>query len=319
VIPSSRPGDVDAPLLAPASTARVALATCADLPELDPDDRLVLPALAANGVDVTIAIWDDPAVDWAGFDLVVLRDTWDYSQRRDEFVAWAERVPRLLNRASIVRWNTDKRYLADLAAAGVPVVPTTWIEPGQPWTAPDQGEWVVKPAVSAGSRDTGRYDLTDPAHRDLAQAHVRRLQDAGRLVMVQPYLLSVDSYGETGVLFLGGERSHAIRKGQMLDGPDPGDGNRLFRPEVISPRIPTAQEVALAERTLAAVPGGTADLLYARVDMIAGPDGAPLVVELELTEPSLFLGTAAGAADRFADAIVRAIPAMALGEVSPFA
>jgi glutathione synthase/RimK-type ligase-like ATP-grasp enzyme len=290
------------------SRPAVALATCFDLPDLDPDDRLLLPALAACGVEVAVAVWDDPAVDWAAFDLVVLRDTWDYAGRRDEFVAWAQGVPRLANPADIVRWNTDKRYLADLAAAGVPVVPTTWVGPGDAWTPPVEGEWVVKPAVSAGSRDTGRYDLADPAHRELAVAHVRRLQAADRLVMVQPYLLSVDSYGETGVLFLGGERSHAIRKGKMLDGPDPGDGIRLFRPEAISARIPTADEVALAQRTLEAVPGGADRLLYARVDMIASPDGSPLIVELELTEPSLFLGTAAGAPDRFAEAIVRMIP-----------
>jgi hypothetical protein len=285
---------------------RVAIVTCADLPDLDPDNRLVLAPLAARGIDVTVAAWDDPAVDWAAYDLVVLRAPWDYFVRRDEFVAWADTVPRLANPADVVRWNTDKRYLDDLSAAGVPTVPTDWVAPGQSWTPPARGEYVIKPAVSAGSQDTGRYDLADPGHRELAAAHLRRLSDAGRLAMVQPYLTAVDTVGETALLHLAGpdglQLSHAIRKGPMLTGPDEADG--LHKAEEISPREPTAEQAALARRILAAVPGGAQRLLYARVDFIPGPDGAPVLVELELTEPSLFLGHADGAADRLAEAVV---------------
>jgi hypothetical protein len=201
---------------------RVALVTCAELPELDPDDQLLLAPLAQRGIEVTAAVWDDPAVSWSAFDLVVVRSPWDYIGRREAFVAWAERVPRLANPADVVAWNTDKRYLAELDAAGVPVVPTSWVEPGTDWVVPADGEWVIKPAVSAGSRDTGRYDVADAAQRRLAAAHVARLQSAGRLVMVQPYLPAVDSYGETALAFLGGEYSHSIRKGPMLAGPDEG-------------------------------------------------------------------------------------------------
>ncbi|KAB1942762.1 hypothetical protein F8271_11305 [Micromonospora sp. ALFpr18c] len=286
---------------------RVALVTCTDLTDLDPDDRLVLAPLAARDVTVEAAVWDDPDVDWSSYDLVVLRSPWDYALRRDEFVTWAASVPALVNPADVVRWNTDKRYLAELSAAGVPTVPTSWVEPGESWQPPaDTGEYVIKPAVSAGSQDTGRYDLADPEHRDLAVAHVRRLSTAGRTTMVQPYLSAVDTEGETALLYLAGPAglrySHAIRKGPMLTGPDHGpDG--LYKAEEITARTARPDQLAVAERTLATVPGGTRQLLYARVDLIPGPDGDPILVELELTEPSLFLGYADGAPDRLATAI----------------
>lgn len=237
----------------------------------------------------------------------MLRSPWDYALRRDEFVSWAATVPTLVNPADVVRWNTDKRYLAELSAAGVPTAPTSWIEPGESWQLPaETGEYVLKPAVSAGSQDTGRYDLADPEHRDLAAAHVRRLSDAGRVTMVQPYLRAVDTEGETALLFLAGPEglafSHAIRKGPMLSGPDLGpDG--LYKAEEITARTARLEQLAVAEQTLATVPGGTRQLLYARVDLIPGPDGEPVLVELELTEPSLFIGYADGAPDRLATAI----------------
>ncbi|MEW2432502.1 hypothetical protein AB0877_31270 [Micromonospora sp. NPDC047644] len=286
---------------------RVALVTCSDLADLDPDDRLVLAPLATRGVAVHAVVWDDPDVDWSSYDLVVLRSPWDYALRRDEFVSWASTVPTLVNPADVVRWNTDKRYLAELSAAGVPTVPTSWVVPGETWQPPaETGEYVLKPAISAGSQDTGRYDLADPEHRDLAAAHVRRLSDAGRVTMVQPYLRAVDTEGETALLFLAGPEglafSHAIRKGPMLTGPDLGpDG--LYKAEEITARAARPEQLAVAEQTLEMVPGGTRQLLYARVDLIPGADGEPVLVELELTEPSLFIGYADGAPERLATAI----------------
>lgn len=280
--------------------------TCAELPDLDPDDRLVLAPLAERGIRAEPVVWDGAGVDWTGYHLAVLRSPWDYVRRRDEFVAWAAGVPGLANPADLVAWNTDKRYLDELARAGVPVVPTTWVGPADTWSPPATGEYVIKPAVSAGSVDSGRYDLADPGQRALAVTHLDRLRRAGRDTMVQPYLTAVDAVGETALLYLAGPGglafSHAIRKEAMLVGPDPG-ASGLYQPERISPRTPSRDEFAVAERALAAVPGGTRELLYARVDLIPGPDGVPLVVELELTEPSLFLGYAAAAPGRFADAI----------------
>jgi hypothetical protein len=290
--------------------SRVALVTCAELPDLDPDDRRLLKPLHRLGVEPVAAVWDDAGVDWSGFDLAVLRSTWDYPARRSQFVAWAGSVPRLANPADIVAWNTDKRYLLDLDLAGLPVVPTRWVVPDETWRPGESGEWVVKPAVGVGSLDVGRYRLADPSERRLAADHVGRLQHAGQMVMLQPYLPSADRYGETAVIFFasphGGEPaySHAIRKGPMLTGPadsEPG----LYRSERISSRVPTVIELAVARRTIAEVPGGPERLLYARVDLIPGRDGRPLVVELELTEPSLFLGYAPGAATLLATAIAR--------------
>ncbi len=279
--------------------------TCTQLPELWQDDFPLRDALQAAGVDVQTVRWDDSTLDWATFDLVVLRSPWDYVARRDSFVEWAKQVPRLLNSADIVEWNTDKRYLSELAAAGVAVTPTNFVAPGQSWSAPADGEWVVKPSISAGSQDTGRYLL--PAQLPLARAHVARLRTAGRTAMIQPYLRAVDTAGETALIFLPdatGELtfSHAIRKGPMLTGPDLG--NIDPGTEDITSRTPSAAELVTAAAALRAIPGGADRLLYARVDLIPGPDGQPLLLELELTEPSLFLLAAPPAAERLASAVV---------------
>jgi hypothetical protein len=286
-------------------SSRVALVTCADHPDLWDDDLPLRDALRERGVAVDVLRWDDPAADWARYDLAVIRSPWDYTSRRDEFVAWAWRVPRLLNPADIVEWNTDKRYLRELAAAGLPVTPTTYIAPRETWTAPTAGEWVVKPTVSASSKDTQRYRL--PEQRALAEAHVHRLTAAGRTAMIQPYLTAVETYGETALLCFPdatGELtfSHAIRKGPMLNGPD---GTAVgFDREEITPRTPTPAELSVASRVLEAVPGGAKRLLYARVDLIPGPDGEPQVAELELTEPSLFLRSDPASPARLAAAIL---------------
>jgi glutathione synthase/RimK-type ligase-like ATP-grasp enzyme len=264
---------------------RTALAGCSAV--ADPDGDLLVPALERLGAQVESHPWDS-AADWPSYDLVVVRSTWDYVGRREEFLAWADAVPRLANPASVLRWNTDKTYLARLADAGVPVVPTSW-----DGTLPP-GECVVKPTVSAGARDTARYPADQTA---AARAHVERLRGEGRGVMVQPYLRSVEESDETSVLFFAGEYSHGARKGPVLDGAQarsPGDTE-------IGPREPSAAERGVAEQVLAAV---DEPLLYARVDLLPGPDG-PLLLELEVTEPFLFLGTADGAADRFAAAITR--------------
>jgi hypothetical protein len=285
--------------------SRVALVTCDLFPDLWDDDFPLRDALRARGIEVDAVRWDDSAADWTTYDLSVLRSPWDYVPRRDEFVAWAARVPRLFNPADVVAWNTDKRYLAELAAAGIPTIPTTFVAPGESWTPLAEGEWVVKPAVSAGSQDTARYLLPEQAGD--AAAHAARLTGEGRLVMIQPYLAAVDTAGETAVLCFAGADgkpavSHAIRKGPMLvsrgeSGIDPGS-------EEITPRTPSPAELDLAARALEVVPGGSGRLLYARVDMIPGPDGEPLLAELELTEPTLFLRFSEGAGDRLAEAII---------------
>lgn len=282
---------------------RVALATCREFGQLDADDRLVIPALAERGVRAEPAVWDDPTVDWAGYDLVVIRSTWDYIDRRDDFLAWAGSVPNLVNGPEVLRWNTDKRYLHELAQAGVPVVPTEWLDPGDDVILPTVGEYVIKPAISAGSRDTGRFDLSHPTHRELAVEHAHDLLRRGATAMVQPYLDSIDTVGETALLFMAGQYSHAIRKAPLLAGPDTAVEG-LFRVEKITPRQASRVELDTAEAVLAAVPGkASCELLYARVDLIPDADGTPVLLELELAEPSLFLAHDDRAAGRFAAAI----------------
>lgn len=285
-----------------ASRLRVSLATCAQVRQLDPDDAPLVGALAERGVEAVPAVWDDAGVDWSDFDLVVIRSTWDYAPRLREFLGWAKTVPRLANTYDVVRWNTDKRYLHDLERAGVPVVPTVFAAPGQAVVLPTTGEYVVKPVVSAGGHDTARY-TTDEA--PLAADHAAALHAMGRTVMVQPYLTGVDVDGESALLFVGGCYSHSICKGPLLTGSDRHvDG--LYREETISARTADPAELTIAEQALAAVPGGSQPLLFARVDLLPGPLGSPLLLELELTEPSLFLAHAPEAAERLADAIVAA-------------
>jgi glutathione synthase/RimK-type ligase-like ATP-grasp enzyme len=280
----------------------VALVTASVARGLDDDLPPLAAALGRRGVPHEVLDWDDPSVDWSRYRLAVVRSVWDYVHRREEFLAWAERVvatTALLNPPAILRWSSDKRYLGELARAGVPVVPTAFAEPGEAMSWPDGGEVVVKPAVSAGSIDTERYP---PGRRAEARGHVARLHAAGRTAMAQPYMAAVDGAGETAVVHLGGALSHAVRKGPMLlPGREVVAG--LFVKEDIAPATCTPEQAAVAEAALAAVPGGARDLLYARVDLVPGPDGGPAVIEVELLEPSLFLAQAPGAADRLAAAI----------------
>lgn len=295
-------------------TTRVALATCSVLPDLDPDDAPLLTALADRGVEAVAAIWDDPGVDWASFDLVVVRSTWDYAQRRDEYIAWAQTVPHLANDAEVLAWNIDKYYLKTLGEMGLPIVRTLWLDPDRHLTSqaihtrlPAHGDYVIKPTISAGARDTARYQENTAKARGEAILHARDLLRSGRHVMVQPYLNQIDIVGETGLIFLDGEFSHAVRKNAMLTrGHRPTQG--LYQEEVMRAAEATEAELALGKRALEAartILGNVAEnLLYARIDIIPGDDGDPILLELELTEPSLFLGKAQGALERFADAIV---------------
>lgn len=283
------------------TTQRVALATCSSFPEGDEDDA-GLPA--AIGGDVTFAVWDDPAVDWAAFDVVVVRSTWDYQGRRDAFLAWARGLDdRLVNPPDVLAWNTDKRYLRELADAGLPVVPTVLIGPGEAFRAPDDDEYVVKPTVSAGSRDTARFGRAD-GDAVRAAALVASIHASGRTAMVQPYVASVDARGETALLYFDGAFSHAIHKGPLLR-PGAEPTSEVFAAETIAPRDASAAERTVAERVLAHAAQRFGDLAYARIDLVDDAAGDPLLLELELTEPSLFFAGDPARLARFAAAIRR--------------
>ena len=303
----------------PIGPARLALATCAELPDLDPDDQLLRDALVARGIAVDVAVWDDPTVDWASYPHVVIRSTWDYTDRQAQFVDWTRRVEQtsqLLNPADVIAWNTDKTYLRDLEERGLPIVPTIWLDPERNMGSrainsrlPAFGEFVIKPTISAGSRDTGRYDASATQQRMLAITHAKNLMAVGRHVMLQRYLRAVDTVGETGMVYLDGTFSHAVRKSALLSGPfRAGDlDGALYRGEVIAPREASEAERAVGDRVIDALvdafPGLKAPLLYMRVDVIPDDEGNPVILEVELTEPSLFLGHGEGAVERAAEAI----------------
>ncbi|MFF7894017.1 RimK family alpha-L-glutamate ligase [Streptomyces sp. NPDC007907] len=290
-----------------AGTPRIAVVTYDPRGEehQDRDLPVLVDALREAGADALAVAWDDPGVDWAGFDLALLRSTWDYSWRAAEFTAWAERcarATRLANPLPVVRWNADKRYLGQLAEAGVPTVPTRYFAPGDPVELPADGEYVVKPASGAGARYAARYPAGE---RDAALRQAERMHAEGFTVMVQPYLSSIDTHGERAVQFFGGRLLHAGVKGAVLAPGTPYDADKVAHPG-IRPWEPTAAERDVAERALAAVPGD-AELLYARVDLVTGPDGEPCVMELELIEPNLFLELHPGSVPRVVEAVLAAV------------
>lgn len=291
----------------------IALVTAERARERDEDMPLLIGALSSAGAPAQAVVWDDPTVDWASFALAVVRSTWDYAGRRDDFLTWAERVARattLLNPPEVLRWNTDKRYLEDFQSGGIPIVPTRWLAPGDPIEIPFEGELVVKPSIGAGAMDAARH-----AAPTTAREHVARLHAKGRVAMIQPYVRDLDERGETALIYIadryseakaggtsacaGGIRySHAIRKAPILTDDRKIVGG-LHAEERIRATRPSQEQRDLADRVIASAPS---PLLYARVDLAPG-DAGPLLLEFEASEPSLFLAYGDGAAERFARAI----------------
>ena len=276
------------------ASGRVALVTCADLPEGE-ESHLLDPALRARGVEPVWAVWDDRAVDWGRFALVVVRSAWDYAERWRDFLAWADGQPAIENPLAAVRFGVDKeRYLAALAAAGVPVVPTASVPPGEPF-APPRSPFVVKPAISAGGRRSARFEPGD-AEAEAALALVREIHASGRTALLQPRLAGAQ---ERSLVYLNGEDSPSLGRRAELPRSRPRDV--LYLDEELGPYAASPQEREIAEAALAVV---RQPLLYARVDLLDG-----LVLELELVEPSLYLSYGEGAADRLAAGIAERLVA----------
>lgn len=268
------------------ATGRVVLATDGIGVGKDVDLPLMLETLRAGGVDAEAVHWDAEDYDWSACDSVIIRSTWDYGNRLAEYLAWVDRVgavTRLHNPAEVVHWNCDKRYLGVLADRCVPVVPTGFVAPGEKVVLPESGQFVVKPTVSAGARDSARYTENQA---ELAEQHIRALHAAGATAMVQPYLSRI-SEGERALVFLGGSLSHAMRKGPVLTDIGVIDNARVAHPDLVRHR-PTTAEIEVAEAAIRTAPHADA-LLFARVDLALADDGSPLVMELELIEPNLFL------------------------------
>jgi len=265
------------------------------------DDQPVARLLAAD-----YRVWDDPAVEWETYDRVVLRSVWDYTQHFQDFVAWCRAIgaARLRNRPEMVAWNSDKRYLADL---GVATVPTVFVEAGDA-IPPLAGEVVIKPSVSAGALDTGRFAEGD---HDDARRLIARIHASGRIALIQPHLPGIDRDGETSLVFIGGELSHVLAKRPILrasgEAPLAPAGVRVaavyLEPDLVRAGSATPEQRELAQAVHAEVADRFGCPVYARVDLIPGPDGRPAVLELELIEPNLYLASASGAAERLERAI----------------
>jgi glutathione synthase/RimK-type ligase-like ATP-grasp enzyme len=290
---------------------QIAIASFAAVPAQFTDDARIIDALARRGVVAQSVSWDDPGVQWNDFDAVVIRSTWDYARRRDEFVAWAERLEgRLHNAPALVRWNSDKRYVRDLASAGHRVVETMFVEPGDPMPELD-GEVVVKPNVSAGGRDTGRFG---PAAHDQARSLIEAIQASGRAAMVQAYQPAVDTIGETAVLCIDGQPAHTLRKLAVLR-PDEvapirddavGAAEVMYDPGLVTPTEATDAELTYAHDLVAWVADRFEYMpLYARVDLIPGDDGEPTLMELEAIEPNFYLDQVPATTEVVAEAIIR--------------
>ncbi|WP_296192263.1 hypothetical protein [uncultured Microbacterium sp.] len=300
----------------PTGTPRIAIVTTDPgfYPAEDPDydTPILLDALAARGVDAVRAIWHDPAVDWASFDLAVLRSTWDYTERFAEFTAWLGRAAStapLVNPPALVRWNLDKHYLQDLERAGVAIVPTVYAETldaARDALASHAGRVVVKPTVSAGARDTGLFEASDPAALALAERILAAGGGARGVAMIQPEIAELTQGHEKALYVIGGRETHAIAKGALL-APGGGFANGVYieHPEPVDV---TAAERAFAVRVAAAVAEITGTLpLYARVDIVDSALYGVVLLEVELIEPALNLHVAPEAISAVADAIVAAV------------
>lgn len=283
------------------ATSRFALPGAAPslLSHEDVDAPLLIGALRRLGVEATLEVWDDDAVGWESYDLVVVRSTWGYAQRYAQFLAWAHARARLINPYDVIEYSSDKHYLGDLASQGYPVIDTSYCEVGESPVFPE-GAFVVKPAVGAGSIDAARFEAHDARG---ATRHVAYLHSSGRCAVIQPYVSSIDLHGERALIFLDGEFSHAMTKRAHLTiAPEDRDGE--FRTRQMSRAAAESDAVDLARRLLT---GRFAELAYGRVDLVATPDGWQLM-ELELVEPALYLRHDEQSAARAARAIADRLP-----------
>jgi hypothetical protein len=279
----------------------IGIATCAKVPDLTPDDRLLVDELLRRGVDARAVAWDDPSVPWTTFDSVVIRSCWDYQLRIEPFLAWLAALEEagvpLWNPAGLVRWNHHKGYLQDLERSGVAIVPTVFLERGagvslsgllaeRGWT-----EAVIKPAVSASAYRTSRVSLENAAP---AQEALDALLADGD-VLVQRFLPEIASLGEWSLIFFAGTFSHALVK-------RPGTGDFRVQVELGGSAVRQDPPSGFLEQAQALARRIPEPWLYARLDGV-DLDGVFTLMELELIEPFLFLADDPPAAARLADAL----------------
>lgn len=288
----------------------VAIACCwADSSERelypDLDARPLQEAFEDLGATVRRIAWDDTSVDWASMSKVVVSSTWDSVDRPSEYLSWVREVSShttLVNSARVLEWGLDKRHQRDLEVAGIPIVPTRWIERGDSWTLPLDEPFVVKPSISAGGRSTS---LHDRGSSGAAAQHVETLLSAGQAVMIQQYQRSIETDGELDLVFIGGQFTHAVHKNPVLRLGEAAGERPWERMSWNGLAKPSADELQVGEATISAV----VDLLqecpaYGRVDLVRAADGGPLLLEVEVVDPYLSLDLVPGAAEKLARSVL---------------
>lgn len=285
------------------------------MPNLYPDENGLLDALAERGMDPQIKVWTDEDVDWEAAGLVVVRSVVDYAPNRPQFLEWARSVPRLLNSADVLTWNSDKHYLKELAALGLPTIPTTWIEASRNYRKhqvhnrfPAYGDFIVKPTVSSGVRDIGRYSSVDIPQRQAAMSQAMALLSEGRDVMVQRYHEHIDVHGEMSLVFFNGLLSHAVQKQALMHPAQITD--RKVREVVVQAHQPSERELLWGEQIRHVIheyvrsrQGRDEQLLFNRVDVIPDGQGSFAVMEIALVDADLYEDSTPSGLSNFADAI----------------
>lgn len=274
----------------------------------EPDDRLLMAALAARGVTVRSASWADPSVDWAASRLCIIRSAWDYHHHLADFLRWSEQVAAvttLRNTVPILRWNTRKTYLRDLERLGIPIIPTVWLEAGATVDLAallaERG-WpraVVKPMISTNAYATRLLSRSMLAE---GQAQLDALL-ASRDVMIQPFMTTTAGYGERSMVFINGVLTHAFRKRSALVGHEDPFGEIPVTPSLREARL--ARTVLERAAELIQWDGAPPGFLFARVDLLQDSAGSPRLMELELVEPRLRLADAPWALARLLQVIER--------------
>jgi glutathione synthase/RimK-type ligase-like ATP-grasp enzyme len=270
-----------------------------ELPGQDaPDFALLKPVAAEKGIALEIKRWDAPDLGDAGFDAAIVRSTWDYADRVREFLDRLEALDRgglrIFNPPAALRWNARKTYLQELGEKGAPVIPTIWADKAdaivvdRAFETFEAAELVVKPQLGAGSRDTIRLKRNGWSESDLALA-------PRGAVMIQPFLPGIETTGERSLFYFNGKPAHAIRKTPAI-----GKWYANVDGAVFARSEATPADRAAADQVLALAPQG---MLYARVDLVDGPDGRPRLIELEAIEPYLFFAFAPEGASFFAGAL----------------
>lgn len=274
--------------------------TYSGLPELDPDDQLLLKELLSRGVPCAVAVWNDETIDWANAGICVIRSTWDYHMHYTNFLAWIKRVSRvttLINKASLVLWNSDKRYLHDLESWSIPIIPTVFITRGTYTNLNlllSQRQWeraVVKPALGLSTYGVKAVSFGDCD----GQSHLDALLSDGN-VLVQQFVDSVNDVGERAMVFFGGVYSHSVRKTPFQHLAPVGEAGET---------LVTAcdEEIEFARLTISKINPAP---VYARVDIVTDSTGQTRIMELELIEPTLYLSLYPPAVASFADVLCTA-------------